>query len=263
LNTYPSNKSGLKLEKFFPDPLFNGKIKISQPETGYRFSMDSIILAAHVLPEGFEKIIDIGCGCAIMPLILAFKNPDLSVIGIEIQKELFEFAGKNIIANHLENTIQIIHKDIKDIRISDINGPADIILSNPPYKKKGTGRLNPNPQKAIARHELTLDIDLLFSCSQKLLSKKGKLYIIFPADRLSDLSQAMEYYKFSPRFLRYIHIKKNHLPRRVILCAIKNNVSDKDTTKGSSKSCNIRPPLFIYTSKNKYSDEAASLFNPV
>jgi len=250
LSTYQLNRSGLKLEKSFPDSLFSEKIKISQPENGYRFSMDPFVLAAHVHLTGSEKIIDIGCGCAVMPLLLAFKNPDLNIIGVEIQKELFEFARKNVIANNLESTIRIIHNNIKDIKLSDINGTTDIIISNPPYKKKGSGRLNPDSQKAIARHEITLDIELLFHCADKLLTKKGKIYLIFPAKRLSDLLDAMEHYKFSLKFLRHIYIKKNHLPKRVILCAV----------KGSDTSRVVCPPLFIYASKNKFSDEYTSFF---
>ena len=253
MNRYQLNRSGLKLARFSPEPFPGHEIKVSQPENGYRFSMDPFILAGHVQPRGVEKIVDIGCGCAIIPLILAFRYPDINIIGVEIQKELSWFARQNIIANRLESTIRILHENIKDIKLSDINGPADIIVSNPPYIKKNSGRLNPESQKAIARHEITFDIDMLFYCSNKLLNKKGKLYIIFPAERLSDLHNAMEQYKFSPDFFRYIYIKKNYPPKRVILCAVKN----------TDKSCVERPPLFIYASENKFSDEYAALFNRV
>ena len=242
----------------FLRPFLDHEIKVSQPENGYRFSMDPFLLAGHIQPNGVEKIIDIGCGCAIIPLILAFRWPDLNIIGVEIQKELSLFARQNISANRLVSTIQVLHENIKDIKLSDINGPADIIVSNPPYIKKDSGRLNPNYQKAIARHELTLDIDMLFNCSNRLLNKKGKLYIIFPAERLSDLLHIMEQYQFSPEFIRYIYIKKNCLPKRVILCAMKNYA-----VKNSDKSCVVHPPLFIYASENEFSNEYASLFNRV
>lgn len=247
-----SNSSGLKLEKFTADPVFSQEIKISQPEIGYRFSMDPFILAAHIQPIGFEKIIDVGCGCGIIPLILASRYPDLKILGIEIQKELFQFARKNTISNKLEKVIHIIHENIKNIDVSDINGKADIIVSNPPYKKKGTGRLNPDSQKAIARHEIFLDIDLLFKCSDRLLKEQGCLYIIFPAQRLSDLMLTMEQYKFTPDFIRFVHIKKNTAARRVILCAAKN----------PGKPCSIAPPFYVYGSDNKFTNEYASMFKP-
>ena len=255
MNIYLLNRSGLKLEKFSPDPFFSHEIKVSQPENGYRFSMDPFILAAHIQPTGIEKIVDVGCGCAIMPLILAFRQPDLTIIGVEIQKELSGFAKQNIIDNKLESTIQIIHEDIKNMRLPDINGPADIIISNPPYKKRDSGRLNPDSQKAIARHEITLDIDMLFYCSNRLLQTRGRLYIIFPADRLPDLILTMERYKYTPDFIRFVHIKKKSAAKRVILCAVKNNA-----VKNSGKPCVIHPPFYIYASENKFTNEYISLF---
>jgi len=253
LNISLLNRSGLKLEKFTPDPFFSHEIKISQPENGYRFSLDPFILANQIKANGNEKIIDIGCGCGIIPLLLAFKRPDLKIFGVEIQKELYRFARQNIIINRLEKAIRIIHGNIKDIKPFDIDGQADIIVSNPPYIKKNCGRLNPDSLKAIARHEVTLDIDMLFACSNKLLNEKGKLYIIFPAERLSDLILTMANYHFFPAFIRFVHIKQKTKAKRVILCAVKN----------TDNVCVVHPPFFVYTSENKFSPEYASLFNKV
>lgn len=250
---YPLNRSGLKLEKFSPDPFLGHDIKVAQPDKGYRFSMDPFILTGHIHLSGKEKIIDVGCGCAIMPLILATRWPDLNIIGVEIQKELSEFARQNIIDNKMERSVQIIHKDIKQLRISDINGPADIIISNPPYKKRDSGRINPNSQKAIARHEITLDLDMLFNCANRLLKKKGKFYLIFPAERFSDLINTMKKYEFSPEISRDIHTKNKSFPKRIILCAVKD----------SNATCVVQQPLFIYATENKFSRAYISLFNPV
>jgi tRNA1Val (adenine37-N6)-methyltransferase len=239
------------LEKFFPDPFFDHEIKVSQPENGYRFSMDPFILAGHIQPRGVEKVVDIGCGCAIIPLILAYRSPDLNIIGVEIQKELSGFARQNIITSKLESTIRILHEDINNIKLSDINGPADIIVSNPPYKKKDSGRLNPDSQKAIARHEITLDIDMLFYCSSRLLQTRGRLYIIFPAERLSDLILTMAQYNFSPAFIRFVHIKEKSRAKRVLLCAVKNR----------DKPCIILPPFYVYASANKFTNEYISIYS--
>lgn len=214
--------------------------------------MDPFILAAHIHPMGLEKIIDVGCGCGIIPLILACRYPDTRITGVEIQKDLAGFASNNVTANHLGKKIHIIHDNIKNIGISDLNGQADIIVSNPPYKKKDTGRLNPDSQKAIARHEIFLDIDLLFGCSKKLLNNQGRLYIIFPAQRVSELVLTMKRYHFFPDFIRFVHIKKNTAARLVILCA----------AKGHGRSCTIVPPFFVYGPDNKHTNEYASVFKP-
>ena len=214
--------------------------------------MDPIILAAHIQPNRGEKIIDVGCGCGIMPLILASRYPGVKILGVEIQAELSWFAQKNVITNHLENTIRIVHDDIKNIQLSGTNDRADTIISNPPYKKKNSGRLNPIWQKAVARHEITLDIARLFHCANRLLKEQGKVYIIFPAERISDMVLAMARHHFSPDFFRFVHIKRNEAARRVIVCAAKN----------SRRPCIIRPPLYLYTSENKFTDAYVSLFKP-
>ncbi len=239
------------MEKFTVDSLFDPGINISQPEKGYRFSIDPFILAAHVLTAGNDKIIDIGCGCGIISLILALKAPDLTITGIEIQEELYICAKKNIRANKLENTINIIYQDIQKTKIYDLGGKADIIVSNPPYKKRNSGRLNPDSQKAIARHEITLDIDILFKCSRKLLKKRGKLYIIFPAQRLSDLILTMEQNKFSLEFIRFVHIKKQSKAKRIIICAVKN----------SNHPYSVLSPFYIYERDDQFAKEYISLFD--
>lgn len=214
--------------------------------------MDPFILAAHVQATGPKKIIDAGCGCGIMPLILAVKNPEFNMIGVEIQHELFEFACQNIAANHLESRIHILHQDINRIQACDIGGPADILISNPPYKKKGSGRLNPHSQKAIARHELTLDIDAVFHCSNRLIKRHGQVYLVFPSERISDLILAMQAHDFCAGMMRFVHIRDNEPARRVIVCAVKH----------SSRPCTIAPPLCLYTSENKITPEYVSMFKP-
>ncbi len=238
------------MEKFTVDSLSDPGINISQPEKGYRFSIDPFILAAHVLTAGNEKIIDIGCGCGIISLILALKAPDLKITGIEIQEALYICAKKNIRTNRLENTINIIHQDIQKTKVYDLGGKADIIVSNPPYKKRDSGRLNPDFQKAIARHEITLDIDILFKCSRRLLKDKGKLYIIFPAQRLSDLILTMEKNRFSPEFIKFVHIKKKSEAKHIIVCAVKN----------SNHPYSILAPFYIYERDDQFSKEYISLF---
>ncbi len=240
------------MEKFSADHLQGNLLDILQPEKGYRFSLDPVILCAHVKVTGSERIIDVGCGCGIMPILLANRYSHLKIFGIEIQTDFIPFAMKNVRNHSLERNIHIIHNDIQNIKTADVNGKADMIISNPPYKKKHSGRLNPNSQKAIARHEITLDIDTLFRCSKRLLNKNGKLYMIFPSERLSDLMSGMARHMFCPEFLRFVHIKQNTPAKRVVLCAVKN----------SRSSCIIPPPLYIYSEDNTFSDEYVSMFKP-
>ncbi len=226
------------------------QLTISQPEKGYRFSLDSLILAAHIQPKGNETVMDLGCGCGIISLILARRYPDLKITGIEIQEELYDFARKNILANGFEKNIHILHGDIRTFQWSRIDTGVDIIISNPPYKKLGTGRMNPDPQRAVARHETALSIDALVECSNRLIREQGLLCVIFPFDRLPDLSTALTRHQFYPEFIRPVHIRPGTKARRVIVRAVKN----------PGTQCSLPQALCIYTPENKFTKEYLSLF---
>ncbi len=174
--------------------------------------MDPVILAAQVTPFKDCKIIDIGCGCGIIPLILGYRCKDVHIIGVEIQPDLAGFARKNIIENQMSDRIQILNKDIRTTTPHDVHGPADIIISNPPYKKKGTGRQNPDIQKAIARHEIKLELPQFFSSAHRLLKPRGQILFIFPADRLTDIVLGLQLLDFQLDWIQFIHTKKKILP---------------------------------------------------
>ncbi len=163
--------------KYSVDPIESLELIITQPKDGYRFSMDPFLLTAHTIQAETistkaTKIIDIGCGCGLISLLLAKYNLDLKIFGIEIQKDLFNYAVSNVSANKMHDSINIVHKDIHNISDTDIDGPVDLIVSNPPYIKSNSGRKSSNSQKAIARHEISLDMDGLFKCSKTLLKDK-------------------------------------------------------------------------------------------
>ncbi len=236
---------------FIPEQFINEKVKIFQPENGYRFSMDSVILSAHVKFWKAGKLLDIGTGSGIMAIILALKYPDIHITGVEIQKELASIANNNVILNHMEKNISILEKDIRQTEIDHINGAQDIIIANPPYRKTGSFRINPNIQKAIARHEMKLSLAELAKSVKRLLSSHGKFYIIYPAERLSNLISTLCHYKIEPDEIRFIHTKKNAAAKRVIIKCINNG----------GQPVKILPPLYIYKKGNTWSNEATAMFN--
>ncbi len=242
------------MEKYSVDPIEALELKITQPKDGYHFSMDPFLLTSHALQvhtfsENGTRIIDIGCGCGIISLLLAKCSNDLKIIGIELQDELFNHAVTNVLANKMHNSINIIHEDIHNITRTDIDGSVDLILSNPPYKKDNSGRKNPNSQKAIARHEIALDMDGLFKCSKLLLKEKGSLHLIYPVERISELINTASQNNFTPSVIRFVHIKKNQAAKLVLFSAI----------KGSNINPVVPSPLYIYSNDNTFSNEYISM----
>lgn len=214
--------------------------------------MDPVVLAAHVDPFPGSKILDIGCGCGIIPLILGFRYKDVQIIGIEIQSQLAEIAAKNIQDNQMSDRIRILNQDIRTTRVSDLQGPADIIISNPPYKRNKSGRLNPNIQKAVARHEIHLDLDRFFSSAGRLLNPRGQVLLIFPAQRLTDLVLAMQPLDFHLEWVRFVHTQTNRPAKLMLVSALKNS-------KGP---CLVRPPLYVYDLNHNPTNEYTAMFKP-
>ena len=204
--------------------MINKNLIINQPEKGYRFSIDPFLLCSEIPPLTNQTILDIGCGCGIISLILRSEYPEVKVFGVEVQKELAEIAKKNVEQNSMRESIIIICKDIKKIKVQDFYKKIDIIVSNPPYKKAKSGRLNPDKQKAIARHEIKLNIEEFFIYCNNLLSPHGKVYIIFPAERIYDLLKNMNENEIKPKTIRFVHTKKEDNAKLVIVSGIKNGL---------------------------------------
>ncbi|MBI9088161.1 MAG: tRNA1(Val) (adenine(37)-N6)-methyltransferase [Desulfobacterium sp.] len=230
---------------------FNNAISVSQPENGYRFSVDPVILAAHAPPQPGERIVDLGTGCGIMPLILSHRYPETRITGIELQEELATLARKNMAENRVSGRISILTKDIRTLGPSDLGGCVDLVITNPPYKKKKSGRINPDPQKAIARHEIELTLAGLLETTARILTPGGRFIIIFPADRLGELMQGMEQNSMGPGTARFVHTQIDGSAKRVILTGIKNQ----------HPSFTVLPPLFLQDSKKNSTKEMNCMFN--
>ncbi|MGM0394078.1 MAG: tRNA1(Val) (adenine(37)-N6)-methyltransferase [Thermodesulfobacteriota bacterium] len=231
------------------DTLFDPPLVLCQPETGYRFSLDPVILAGHILPEPGQTVMDIGCGCGIISLILASRHPGIRVIGIDIQKPLAHLAEKNTTANRLDARVKIVHQDVRTLTRADIPLPIDRVVSNPPYGKTGAGRLSPDPGRALARHELTLDIPALAAAADAFLSPGGHLHLILPASRIQDLTPALKHTGFGVKWLRRIHFHPRGRADRVILCAVK-------AVKATACVC---PPLYLYHADGSPTQEHQAL----
>lgn len=187
------------------DTFFDGRLQILQKKKGYRFSIDAVLLGQFSRIRKNEKVIDLGTGCGILPLLLSQNTKAHSFVGVEIQKELTELANKNVRLNHLEDRVWILQKDFRELKEAFPPGSFDVVLSNPPYRKYRTGRVNPAMDKAIARHEIKGTLEDLISIASYLLPPKGRCYLIFPALRTVDLLVVLRSQKLEPKRLQFVH----------------------------------------------------------
>jgi len=171
-----------------------------QSQKGYRFSIDAILLSQFVTVKPGDVVVDLGTGCGVIPLILLLTKPFRFAFGLEIQKELALQAGRNIRLNRLEDRMEVILGDIRHPPMA--RGSADVVTCNPPYRKVKSGRINPDPRRAIARHELLASIDDILRAAAALLRKKGRLALIYPALRLVDILVRLRRFNLEPKKIR-------------------------------------------------------------
>jgi tRNA1Val (adenine37-N6)-methyltransferase len=187
------------------DTFFDGKLQIIQRKKGYRFSVDAILLSQFIKIRKNERVMDLGTGCGILPLLLSHTTKAHSFIGVEIQKGLAECAKKNVLLNHLENRISILKQDFRELKGIFPPGSFNVVISNPPYRKVLTGRINPSIEKAIARHEMKGALEDLISFASYLLPHKGRCYLIFPTIRTVDLLVALRSKNLEPKRLQFVY----------------------------------------------------------
>jgi len=177
---------------------------IEQNEKGYRYSIEPFLLADFIEPRPGDRILDVGTGCGVIPLLLARRYTDLEIMGIEIQSSLFKKAFYNVSQNGWEDRIKILEGDFfqlaGDLKAAD----WDCIISNPPYRKKNSGRINPCSEKALARHELTLTLSSLVETGVSLLRPGGKIILAYPSSRLDEVVRELERHRFQAR--RLVHV---------------------------------------------------------
>ena len=187
------------------DTFLNGCIQVKQSQQGYRFSIDAAIVAGHAKPRPNDKAIDLGTGCGIIPLILAYRYPDIKVFGVEVQEELAEIAALNVEENGLKDRVTILCRDMKSLKHHMTSGPADLVVSNPPYRKAESGRINPDNQRAVARHEIKITLSDVVNTASRMLNISGRFVTVYSAERMTDLLTQMRLEDIEPKFLRMIH----------------------------------------------------------
>lgn len=223
-------------------------IKIYQTRSGYRFSVDALLLYSFIDVKTARKIADLGAGSGIVGILLAKKYRNAGIALIEIQKGLAALAEKNITLNSLGERVRVIRADVREIktRRSLLVTPHsfDIAVSNPPFRKEMSGRLNPDEEKAIARHEIKLKLPELVKAADYLLKPKGKFFFIHLPERLAEIIETLSG-EMEVKRLRLVHSDKNSEAKMVLVEAI----------KGSRKGLKVESPLYIRNEKGGYSGE--------
>ena len=198
-----------------------------------------------------SKVLDLGTGTGILPILLAGKTNLEKIIGVEIQKDVYDMAKRSIALNKLENRCEIINENILNLEKIYKKNSFDVIVTNPPYKENNTGLKNESEKKLISRHELTANLEDFIRVSSNLLKDKGELYMVHRPERLVDIIENLRKYKLEPKQIRFVCPNVNKEPNIVLIKGVKN----------ANKFLKVEKNLFVYNENNEYTDEILKIYN--
>jgi len=200
------------------DCFMDGRLKLIQSKDGYRFSIDAILLAEFVTIRQGDVVVDLGTGCGVIPLILLLTKLVGYACGLEIQEELAGQAARNVLLNGFDDKMRVVLGDIKNPPIAEES--ADVVICNPPYRQVKSGRINPDPRRAIARHEIMASIDDILRAARSVLRKKGRFSLIYSSVRLADILARMRRFNLEPKKIQIIYPDLNSGAKLVLVEAI-------------------------------------------
>jgi tRNA1Val (adenine37-N6)-methyltransferase len=232
------------------DLQFKG-LKIIQNTQKFCFGTDAVLLSHFAGIKKGDRVVDLGTGTGIIPILLAGRMADADISGIEIQPDMVEMANRSVRLNNLESRIRIIGGDLKEAPTLLGKGQYSLVVSNPPYKKAGSGIVNPYDAKAIARHEILCTLEDILSVASKLLVVGGRFAMIHQTDRLMEILMGMRQYKLEPKRIRLIHPQMNKAPNLVLV----------EAALHGRQHLQWLPPLFIYNDKGQYTDELLEIYH--
>ena len=225
-------------------------LKIIQNNEFFNFSLESVLLPRFCILKPNMKIIDFCTGNAPIPLILSTLT-NSKIIGVELQREIYDLAVDTIKLNKLEDRIEILNLDVKKLGTIFETDTFDLITCNPPYfKYLETSNTNENKIKSIARHEIKITIDEIIKIARKLLKNNGSLVLVHRTDRLTEILQKLKENNIEPKRIRFIYPKKDTNSNLVLIDAKKNgNVGLK-----------VLKPLICHKQNGEYTNEIQKMF---
>ena len=233
------------------DLLNYNKLKIIQNSDWFNFSLDSVLLPNFVtLNKNIENVLDFCTGNAPIPLILSTKT-SAKIYGVEIQKEVYDLARRSIELNGLEERINILNEDVKNLNNIFDTEYFDVITCNPPYfKVSNSNRKNINDIKTNARHEYLLNLEEIFITAKKILKNNGVIAMVHRPERLVEIIEEMKKNNIEPKRLQFVYPTEEKEANIILI----------EGRKNGNPGLKILPPLFVHNENGKYKEEILKMF---
>lgn len=221
------------------DVLGSSGLQVIQRLTGFRHSVDALLLAQFAAPGYTNRIVDLGCGHGAVTFLLAHRRPHARIVGLEIQPALADRARRGARLNGLQDRIEIVEGDLRQIK--GLLPPAgfNLVVCNPPYRELGRGRVNPDPEIRQAKHELSATLQEVVVAIRHVLAPKGRACLIYHASRLADLLSGLRAKRLEPKMLQLVHSYSGADAELVLI----------EARRDGRPGLQILAPLFVYDAR--------------
>ena len=232
------------------DDLQRNGYRIIQKTDGFCFGMDAVLLSGFAVVKAGEKVLHLGTGTGIIPILLEAKTEGEHFSALEIQEEVADMARRSVLLNGLEHKISIVNGDIKEA--SRIFGGAsfDVVTSNPPYMTDTHGLKNPHLPKAIARHEVMCTLDDVCREAAKVLKPGGRFYMVHRPHRLAEIVRTLSKYRLEPKRLKMVHPFSDKEANMVLI----------ESVRGGGIFLKVESPVIVYEKPGVYTDEIYQVY---
>jgi tRNA1Val (adenine37-N6)-methyltransferase len=230
------------------DTILGGALTIVQPSGGYRFAIDSLLLARFARPRQRARILELGAGCGVVSVMLAALHNPREVVAVELQPRLAALIAHNAILNKTQ-AVRAICADVRRTIPGLMPGSFDYVVANPPYRAARRGRESPDAERRVARGGGGATLPEFIAAAARYANHRGKVAVVFTASRTAELIAEMKERSLEPKRIRFVHSKPEEAATMVLL----------EARKGGGIETIIEPPLFIYNSSGVYTDEACAM----
>ena len=227
----------------------NGYQIIQNPEK-FCFGMDAVLLSGFVRVRPGARVLDMGTGTGIIPILVEARTQAAQISAIEIQEESADMARRSVRLNKLESKINIVTGDLREADKFFDAASFDVITCNPPYMIGQHGLTNPNEPKAIARHEILCTLEDVVRNAAKLLKPGGYFCMVHRPFRLAEIITVMTEYKLEPKRMKLVHPYVDKEPNMVLI----------EGCRGGKPRMTVEKPLIVYKEPNVYTNEIYDVY---
>jgi tRNA1Val (adenine37-N6)-methyltransferase len=232
------------------DDLERNGYQIIQSDHRFCFGMDAVLLSGFAQVKPGERVVDLGTGTGIIPILLEAKTAGEHFTGLEIQPESADMARRSVAINGLEEKIDIVTGDIKEAVELFGASSFDVVTSNPPYMIGQHGLTNADDAKTIARHEVLCTLEDVIAQSARLLKPKGRLYLVHRPFRLVEIFTLMHDYGIEPKRMKMVHPFVDKEPNMVLI----------EGLRGGNPRLSVEKPVIVFKEPGIYTEEIREVY---